>query len=290
MKTQRINNRVLIADDERSVRLLLSQFLAKKGYEVLDASDGSQAVELVEQQSPNILLLDVSMPEMDGWEVCRDLRQESNYPLLYIILMTGHDSPEDQARAERVGANAFLPKPCDLTDLTNQIRLGFKELESRRAVMLDGLTHLYNRDQFFKTLKTCEKSILEDDDDPCGLLVFDLDHFKQVNETFGHEIGDQVLGDFAEMLGQATRKNDIPARLAGDRFAVLLPETGKEAAIMIASRIQKRCVEMELPEGIKLSVTTGGAFFESSITDMFDRAELALTQAKSQGRGLVQTL
>lgn len=290
MKTQKINNRVLIADDERSVRLLLSQFLTKKGYEVFEAADGNEAVQLAEKHTPNILLLDVSMPEMDGWEVCRELRTEGNYPLLHIILMTGHDSAEDQERGQRVGADAFLPKPCDLTELINLIRLGLKELEAKRAVMLDGLTHLFNRDYFNKQLKTVEQAITEEDDDPCALLVFDLDHFKEVNETFGHETGDNVLAQFAELLGETTRKKDLPARLAGDRFAIILPETGPEATQMIAERIQKECDQMELPEGIRLSVTIGAAGFTDSASDLLERAESALKQGKSEGRGLICTL
>lgn len=290
MKAQRLNNRILIADDERSSRFLLSQFLVKKGYEVFEAQDGEEALALVFEKSPNILLMDLSMPKKDGLEVAKELRTEGNFPLLYIILLTGHTAEEDVKRAMDAGANSFLPKPVELTELMNQIRLGMAELETRRLLMLDSLTHVFNPEQFGKHLCNAEQRVKEGKDEPFSLLALDLDHFKVVNETFGHETGDQVLTAFANLLGEVTRKNDLPCRLREDRFVVLLPETAKEATLMIAGRIQAKTVALELPLGIKLSVSIGAVTYDPEQESSITFAESALAQAKAKGRGLIHHL
>jgi len=287
MKAQRINNRILVADDERSARLLLCQFLSKKGYETYEATDGQEAVSLVEKYTPNILLLDFSMPGLNGLEVIREIQQNGNFPLLYTILLSGYSDPQDEERALKAGVNAFLAKPCDLTVLMNLIRTGIGELEQKRAIYLDSLTHIYTAEQAPRFLAKMQAAIENDDQEPGANLIFDLDHFQQINQTFGHEVGDRVIAQFAELLGEVTRKNDIPCRVGGDRFLVLLPETGKSAAMMIGDRVLSRMQELPLPDGLKLSVTVGGAQYKGSGQDMFDEAEKALAQAKSEGRGTI---
>ena len=155
--------------------------------------------------------------------------------------------------------------------------------------MLDSLTHVFNPEQFNKYLCNAEQRVKEGKDEPFSLLALDLDHFKVVNDTFGHEAGDQVLTSFANLLGEVTRKNDLPCRLSGDRFLVFLPETGKEATLMIAGRIQSKTAELELPLGIKLSVSIGAVTFDPT-QDSIAWAESALAEAKTQGRGLIHHL
>ena len=290
LKTQKITNRILIADDERSVRVLLTQFLAKRGYELFEAADGYETIEKVDEHLPNILLLDRNMPGQDGLEVCRELRQGSHHPLLYIVLFSAHQGAEEIEKGRQVGADAYLTKPCDLTLLLETIEEGFKSLEEKSRASLDPLTNLFNQNHFGVTLERLAARINAGTDDPCTVLMLDLDHFKDVIETFGEELAEVALKTYSQLLGEVTRKYDLPCRWEADRFMMLLPETDLDAAEMIALRIQKQTDELEVEGGLKLSVTIGIARFKQDSSELVERVKRALDAAKSEGRGGVKIL
>jgi diguanylate cyclase (GGDEF)-like protein len=229
--------KILLADDDHVSRLLMKRMLETSGYEVVTAENGREALQqLSRKDSPRLALLDWMMPEMDGLGVCREIRASGNESYIYIVLLTARESPDDIVAGLKAGADDYLTKPCRPSELQARLHAGRRILtledklvESREAMRYDAthdaLTAVWNRgailDQIRSELKVAQESRCS-----TALLLCDVDHFKQVNDTYGHLIGDEVLRQVSGRLSSCARTDDLVGRYGGEEFLMFLKDYG----------------------------------------------------------------
>jgi diguanylate cyclase (GGDEF)-like protein len=242
---------------------------------------------------PDLILLDIMMPEMDGYEVCRRLKDDPATAGIPVIFVTVRSEETDEARGLALGAVDYIGKPFSTPILLARIRTHLKlrgmQLQMERLAVTDELTGCYNRRYFMRQggielsrhIRHCR---------PMALLMLDIDYFKRVNDTCGHAMGDQLLKKVAKTITEDLRKSDIFARIGGEEFAVLLPDTDTEEARHIAERLR---VHLHLPvdEGLwSVSVSIGVAApreGDSDLDQILRRTDKALYRAKAEGRDRV---
>ena len=292
--------KVLIAEDEPVSRRLLESFLRKWGYDVLVTCDGSEAWEaLNETESPNLVVSDWMMPEMDGLELCRKIRGMDRSGYIYFILLTAKGRKKDVIQGLEAGADDFLIKPFDKEELQYRIRIGERIIKLERRILdlaaTDPLTGVLNRRAFMERLEQeIERS--RRGNTPLSLIMADIDYFKRVNDRYGHQVGDLVLQRFADQLTTSLRAYDFTARYGGEEFTVCLPHTTIHQSRSVAERLRKRVEEMEIvfPDGsrsIRITASFGVASFlpepQESIDSIIKRADEAMYRAKNEGRNRV---
>ncbi|TXJ04900.1 MAG: diguanylate cyclase [Alicycliphilus sp.] len=287
---------LLIVDDDKHNRLLLTE-LFEGEYKIIQAKNGLQALERARAHAPDLILLDVLMPEMDGMAVIRALKRDDATRHIPVIFITALDSAADEELGLDLGAVDYIAKPFHPPIARVRVRNHLQIVHQRRLLeqiaALDGLTGIANRRRFDEALaqewSRCQRSGL-----PLSLIVADVDQFKQYNDTLGHAAGDRVLQDVAAALRQAARRpGDLAARYGGEEFVLLLPETDAPQAQQLADELLQRMAARKLPHPaasaapcVTLSlggITTIPASSEVA-PDFFERADAALYQAKAQGR------
>ena len=301
----RTTGKVLIADDDASLRVLAAAALELDGHEVVGAANGEEACRLFNEQPPDLVLLDISMPVVDGYETCTRLRNLTNGKKTPVLMLTGSDDANTAARAFDVGATDFQTKPINWRVLRERIRYMLRAKQDaddlRRLAHYDHLTGLSNRATFRHELD--EALLLSQERDELLAVIFlDLDCFKEINDSFGHGFGDKVLelaakrltktlrsGDTA--IGQASHRQDpVVGRFGGDEFTILapdIPDVG--AATAIADRIRAAFDSPFHLEGQELFVTvsTGVSVFPFDGTDadtLLKHSDSAMYAAKALGR------
>jgi diguanylate cyclase (GGDEF)-like protein len=300
--------RALVADDDLITATILSTTLARSGMDVTIAHDGDVAWrQLNSVQPPALAMLDWMMPNIDGLELCRRIRSTQRLVTMYVILVTGRDSREDLVAGLHAGANDYMIKPIDLAELKARVGVGIRvanlqqsltrnvnELKATRdrlarLASTDDLTRVYSRRWWFD-LAEKEFSRSRRYDRVFSLLMADLDWFKHINDTYGHEAGDRVLNQFGTMLRKTCRDSDVIGRLGGEEFALLLPETSSEAAQHLASRITEICRSIVVDastDGARCSCSIGVTQVrpdDERLDSMLTRADRALYEAKRAGR------
>jgi len=242
--------RILVAEDDRFYRRILEKRLEAAGHHVTVVTDGSDAWEILQDDPPEVLLSDWMMPRMDGYELCRHVKDRNTLQGVYCVLLTAKDRVEDKVAALDGGADDYLVKPCDDKELLARVRTGlrvsrlYKRLEE--ASRRDGLTGLYNRRSFDERLFE-EISRAQRYETPLSLVMIDLDHFKAINDNFGHVVGDEVLIDVAKRLDVRVRAGEVAVRFGGDEFAIILPNTDVEGAEVLARDVEACFAESSLP-------------------------------------------
>jgi two-component system, cell cycle response regulator len=239
--------RVLVVEDSRTQAEWLVQVLRREGYEVAIAPDGRDAIRRVRSEPPDLVLLDMILPDMDGLEVLRVIKARSEEHFVPVILLSVKSDLESRVAGLRIGADDFLAKPfadaeiqaraaamLRIKSLQDQLRSAKGQLE--KLSVTDGLTGLYNHRHFQERLAE-ELRRSQRYADPVSLMMLDLDHFKAVNDRYGHPFGDRVLRDTAELLRSSVRDPDICARYGGEEFAIILPKTHVQGALAVAERI-----------------------------------------------------
>jgi len=233
--------RILVAEDDRFYRQILAKRLRAAGHHVVLTSNGEEAWEQVQLESPEVLLTDWMMPRKDGQELCRLVKAEPSLRSVYCILLTAKDRVEDKVSALDGGADDYLLKPCDDNELLARVRTGLRvhRMHARleEVSVTDALTGLRNRRYFDQRLDE-EVSRSRRYGTPLSLVMIDLDNFKHVNDRHGHPVGDAVLAAVGRLLTERVRAGEIAARYGGDEFAVLLPNTEREGAESFASSVE----------------------------------------------------
>ncbi len=317
---------ILVVDDSPTMRAMLCDILTDQGYRVRQAENGMMALDEVSKSRPDLILLDVMMPELDGYAVCRALREDKEY--LPILMITAKGDPQDLVQGIESGADDYIAKPFEELELAARTKSLLRirslqkrlykqntELESKNRELerlaqaldrankeltllsvTDGLTKAYNHRHFQERLRS-EFSRAERYHTLLSCLLMDIDHFKKVNDTYGHPAGDVVLVRLVEIIHESVRSEDLVARYGGEEFVVLLPETGGQRALNLANRIRER-VEREdfkLPDGrkIKVTISVGVSHFEPGGSvrtpdGLVTAADSALYKAKSGGRNLAE--
>ena len=285
---------VLVVDDDADKRQLLEVALTMEGYDVRTADNGKAGLAAVESYPPDLIITDVMMPEMDGYELARRIRQNPQTKFIPLILQTAgpHDADDMRLGAE-VGALGFITDPTDLDLLLARARtlLDFKAYldTCEEAAFTDHLTGLANRRRFERQLER-EMARTARYDHPFALLMLDIDRFKEVNDTFGHEAGDEAIRRLAKTLQEGIRGIDMAARVGGDEFAIILTETTLGRATEVAERLRLAIREAEIPGVGTITISLGAAEAPScaqSVRELLALADAMLYEAKRRGRDRV---
>lgn len=287
---------LLLIDDAPEIHRLLAMKLKDEGLDFLTAFSGIEGIELAEQRVPSLILLDVNMPDHDGFEVLHTLKENPATKQIPVIMLSGSHASEDKVRAFELGAMDYVIKPMDVPELRARIQSAIRltrlmEMLEQRA-QIDGLTGLWNRAHFDRRL-AAELSEKVRRSTPIGLVMCDLDHFKRLNDSFGHPAGDAVLEAFAKIITQEIRQNDIACRYGGEEFALILPRTEVNEAVGVCERIRKALSARtfrKYPE-IQATASFGVAGVSTDGSDdpssWIEAADQALYSAKSGGRNRV---
>ncbi|MCL2500140.1 MAG: diguanylate cyclase [Defluviitaleaceae bacterium] len=289
---------VLITDDEKMNVELLGSILSPV-YNLLIARNGTRALALAQEHKPDLILLDVLMPDMTGFEVIAKLKESDITNKIPVIFITGLTSTEDEERGFFYGAVDYITKPFHKAIVKARVNTHIKIVDQMRTIerigLIDPLTKISNRRGFENRLNA-EWGKAFRDKTPIGILILDIDKFKVYNDTFGHQQGDAALKDFAQTTANSLlRPVDFPARWGGEEFVVLLPETDAIGAIEVAERIRKNVeasvILTEDQTQTKITASIGANSIvpqtPSPTPDFLEKADQALYKAKESGRNRV---
>jgi diguanylate cyclase (GGDEF)-like protein len=296
--------KILIAEDDPVSRRLLEATLRKWGYYVNACIDGEAAWQMLQQpDAPSLAILDWMMPGMDGIEVCRAVRQRVEAPYVYVILLTAKHQKTDVIMGLEAGADDYIIKPFDTNELRMRLRAGqrildlqeeliFAREELREQATHDSLTRLWNRAAIYEILQR-ELERASRTGAPLSILLADVDHFKRVNDSYGHLAGDAVLREIARRMLTALRPYDGIGRYGGEEFLLVLPDCDSAGAVALAERLRVAigCEAVVLAEGvIPVTLSLGVATYEgpAEAKSFIAAADGALYRAKNTGRNRVE--
>lgn len=293
--------KVLLAEDEPVTRRLLVHTLESFGHDVLEVADGNHAWQaLTAEDAPRLAVLDWSMPGMDGPEICRLLQARGRGPYTYVLLLTSRQEKQDLVRGLDSGASDFLSKPIDREVLRARLRVGERMLAMQAEMLAlqralveqattDHLTGLLNRRGAAEALDR-ELARARRTGAPLAFLLADVDHFKQVNDRFGHAMGDRVLAAVAQQVSPVIRAYDLAIRWGGEEILVILPSANKAAAAGVAERLRERVAGLRLHDLPPVTISIGVDELlpgETTATEAIARADAVMYQAKAAGRNRV---
>jgi diguanylate cyclase (GGDEF)-like protein len=291
--------KVLVADDDAVNRDVLGELL-KPEYTVLLAKNGAQTLERALRHLPDLILLDVMMPDMDGYEVLRRLRADPLTEHISVIFISGLDRPEDEASGLKMGASDYITKPFNQTVVMARVALHLQVVRQRRMLErlanIDGLTELANRRRFDEVYEL-EWQRARRTGRPLSLALLDIDAFKQYNDRYGHPAGDRALRAVARLAAGAMRRPaDLAARYGGEELVLLLPETGAHEAQQVVAQLREAVAGLTIAHEAStvakvLTASVGGATLAPSgaegAAELFEAADAQLYRAKQAGRNRV---
>jgi two-component system, cell cycle response regulator len=294
--------KILIADDDPVSSRLLDRLLVKWGYEVIAAHDGSEAWEVLQaENAPRVALLDWIMPGIDGLEICRRVRARSSQPYVYIMLLTANDKVGNLVEGLESGADDYLTKPFHPQELRARLRVGLRMLdlesrlvEARESLRFkashDSLTTIWNRGAIIEMLER-ELSRARRNGSSVGILLADIDHFKRVNDTRGHLVGDEVLRAVTGRLKGEVRSYDSVGRYGGEEFLILLPGCDNPKLTAKAERLVKVVERSSIGTStgtVAVTISIGGIASgdcpHADVNKLLLAADTALYRAKVSGR------
>ena len=290
--------RILIADDEPTTLLLLGSALKEWGYEVVTVRDGNAAWDVLRlADSPPLAVLDWMMPGLSGIELCRKVREASEAPFVYLVLLTGKAKTQDIVQGMESGADDYLSKPFDKQELKVRLRAGQRIVDLHEALRIhatcDALTGIWNRRMILEILgRECARAAREGT--AVGVIIADLDHFKRINDTIGHLAGDAVLLEASRRMSSVLRAYDAIGRYGGEEFLVVLPGCGQASTVAVAERMRQVIKGTEvatLMGEVHITVSLGAVIDEGRSSDadeLIKTADAALYRAKRQGRNRVE--
>ena len=294
---------VLVVDDVSHNLEVIADILEEVGYDTTFATSGEQALERIKTAQPDLILLDLMMPGMNGFEVCYQLKRDSQLEEIPVIFLTASHEKDHLIGAFEKGAVDYITKPFNTPELLarvrthlelkhtqDQLRQCLNELE--KLAITDSLTEIWNRRRISELAqrefnRACRYNR------PFSLIIFDIDTFKKVNDTYGHAVGDQVLKIIAKTVLGSLRKVDFFGRWGGEEFLVILPEIEVKTAINVAERLRKCIAKTVIPleeNFLQVTVSIGVASYQPAdkkIDDILQRADQSLYSAKKQGRNQV---
>jgi diguanylate cyclase (GGDEF)-like protein len=295
---------VAIIDDDAAIRRLVRLLLKRAGYATLEYTTGEEARAKLASQPWDLAILDRKLPDMDGIDLCRELKSNPEFRARYIIMLTGESEQADKVEGLELGADDYVTKPFQGPELLARVRAAKrivdlqKELmESNRRLELlsitDGLTKLHNHRHFQDELhRAFEES--QRYQRPLSLAMIDIDFFKKINDTYGHAIGDEVLKAIARLYKESVRSTDLVARYGGEEFAVMMPETELQDGCTFAEKIRALIESTVIPTQagpVTATVSVGVASVPHSrihsAKELIIAADRALYRAKKSGRNQV---
>jgi two-component system, cell cycle response regulator len=295
---------VLIADDSLVIRAVVRSDLEDEGYRVIEAVDGLTALEQCRQDPPDVVLLDIEMPGLDGYQVLAALKSDTGLKNIPVVFLTSRSGMDDVVAGLRGGAHDYLKKPFEPAELLARVgsaihvkklqdQLQQRNAELDRISRTDGLTGLFNRRHLDEELARRNTDSLRHGEPICVLLL-DIDHFKQINDTHGHPAGDFVLTELSAMLGSLVRTEDMLARFGGEEFTLLCRGTDLPGAMIVAERLRTTVESRTFTFGgknIPVTISLGvAAIPDATIKDdaaFLAAADKAMYEAKVSGRNRV---
>jgi two-component system cell cycle response regulator len=272
---------VLLVDDSASQRAVIAHRLEQGGFEVAIAVDGLDCLRVLGELRPDIVLLDVVMPGIDGWETLDRIRQTNGVP---VIMLTARAQDIDRVRGLRAGADDYIGKPFQQDELEARIEAVMRRADLGRRDALTGLSNRRTFDEHLDTMLAQEHKTGQE----FALVIFDIDHFKQINDTQGHPEGDRVLQDVARISARQLRAGEQIFRIGGEEFGIVIPGDGK-TGVLVAERV-RTAVQNEPREPRLPTLSAGVASFPHDAQtreELFQAADLALYAAKQSGRNAV---
>jgi len=296
---------VLVADDSPVYRKLVEHALAEDSCSVSFASSGHQAIEILEREHPDLVVTDWMMPDLTGIELCQRIRTNAESSYTYVIILTSNAEKENVVKGLSAGADDYLTKPFDRNELLARVHVGRRLIDLHRQIeaknklleelaLTDPLTGLPNR-RAIEDWSARQLSGAARHGFPIWVVLMDLDHFKNVNDTYGHDAGDTVLKKFGEVLRANTRLSDISGRIGGEEFLLVLTHADQSSVAVVLGRIrQQLAAERFECNGSAINVTAsfGVAGFSGKkapeFKQLLKQADAALYRAKDLGRNRVE--
>jgi two-component system, cell cycle response regulator len=302
--TMREIPKILAVDDDPAMRRLVADTLNGLGYIIDNAADGVEAIEKVRSDPPDLMILDVMMPKMNGLEVCRIVKSLADDTFIPIILVTVKGDVDSKVTGLKLGADDYLAKPYNPLELRARVasmlrikslqdKINSKRRQLEELSITDDLTGLHNHRAMQQRLKD-EFLRAQRYNDPLSLLMIDIDNFKATNDEHGHLFGDFVLIELAKVLREAVRETDFVARHGGEEFVVVLPQTHFSGCLPVAERVWRSVRDHAFSDGKitgRITISIGVSFFPSrnvsSVEQLLGNADQALYQAKHEGRNRI---
>ena len=296
-----MNGTILVADDSMVVRAVLRRQLETDGHTVVEAVNGADAIDACREYRPDVILLDVEMPVLDGHATLERLKADPQLKDIPVVFLTGRVDTADVVNGLRLGAHDYLRKPFEANELMARVSAALRtkwlqdELRTRNAELdrvarIDMLTNIYNRRHLDEHLRSVI-SAARRHDRTIGVLLVDIDHFKDVNDEHGHLAGDAVLREVAARLQRAIRTEDALGRWGGEEFLAVLTDTPPEGVRVMAERMRQviAAAPFTLDDGsqIRVTVSVGHASGTEDAEVLVHRADDALYVAKAEGRNRV---
>lgn len=293
-----MNDRIMVVDDNNNNIRLLQGILEDENYEVISSTSGIPVLEMAKALKPALVLLDIMMPGMDGFEVCRALKNDFDTKEIPVIMVTAKVEGKDLKNALEIGAIDYIKKPIDEVEVVARVASALRQERQKEDLQdkasKDGLTGLYNHTLLIDLL---EKEIKKQDrnGNEISYVMLDIDFFKKINDTYGHAAGDIVLKELSDILNASIRVDDIAGRYGGEEFGLVLPQIGLEDTYKLCNRI-RQLLENHLfnigVASIQITVSMGVCHRKSSeflyAENMIKRADEALYNAKKNGRNRVE--
>lgn len=290
---------ILITDDNPNNIKVAGSTIATIGYKIAIAQSGKDAIEFARKKQPDLIILDIMMADMDGFTVCRKLKEDIETVDIPVIFLTAKNDNETIRKGFEIGAVDFITKPFNTHELLARVKVHAELQQHKKALKrlasIDELTGLDNRRVFFEKA-TNELLRVERYKRSLSVMLYDIDNFKRINDTYGHPFGDVVLRHVAEITKQTFREVDMFGRIGGEEFAVMVPETNLEGAITAAERFRKAIEELEIKaengDIVKLTISLGVSMYPSNGCDLLTlikAADIALYQAKHNGKNQIAT-
>jgi diguanylate cyclase (GGDEF)-like protein len=289
--------KILIAEADEPTRLRLFALLSQRGYDVMIATDGAEACRLLQHDdAPSLAIFGRYMPGLDGLELCRTVRQWSNERYIYIVMLTVQKDTPDIVAGMRAGADDYISKNCAFDELHARLRAGERILKLQEQLRIeathDVLTGTLNRRAILNLLEREAAQAIRHPS-PIGILLLDLDHFKKVNDSYGHTVGDVVLTETAKRFSAPLRPYDALGRYGGEEFLIVLPRCDLERTAEVAERIRASVAKTPIDTSagqIEITVSIGATVIDHelvSVHELIQSADQALYEAKELGRNRV---
>lgn len=289
-----MNTKILVVDDSKFIIKLLTDILEKENYTVYSCDNGTSVKEIANKIKPDVILLDIVMPIIDGFEICKLLMRERELKDIPVIMITAKTDSSDIKKALGLGAFDYIKKPIDDVEVIARVQsaLRFKEQQDklREMAMKDGLTGLYNHTCLIELFHE-EYNNQDDKGRGISFVMIDIDFFKKFNDNYGHVSGDMILKELSRILTESIRSGDIVGRYGGEEFSIIFIDDNVKTILELCEQVRRNIEEHEFNIGgkfIKITVSIGACvktptkFIKSN--DMIIKADNALYEAKKNGR------
>jgi two-component system cell cycle response regulator len=290
---------VLVVEDDRRITDICRTLLNTGGYETEVAHDAGQALEYIAETVPDLILLDLMLPDMGGLELLKEIRGMPALSEVPVIIITALSDLKTKIKGLYLGADDYLVKPLNSLELLARVRANIRKYVAHQELkytlddtflqsITDPLTGLYNR-QYLTTVMEREFALFKRHGRPFTVMLLDVDGFKLINDTKGHDGGDKVLTEIGQILKGELRASDLAVRYGGDEYLLIFSEAGVDQAMPIAQRIRQKIAEKEFFEGARMPVTCSIGLAEASSQDLktddvIKRSDVAMYQAKNGGK------